>query len=52
MKRIVLKKKSENKNSKLSQMETLSSKQLLAVTGGAKKADAKKALDAFVKVTK
>lgn len=35
--------------SKLAKVEALSSKQLQAVTGG--KADAKKALDAFVKVT-
>ncbi|MBQ9469717.1 MAG: hypothetical protein IJU72_02045 [Bacteroidales bacterium] len=34
MKRIVLKKKSESKNSKLPQMETLSSKQLIELTGG------------------
>lgn len=44
-------KKNAGKNSKLTQLETLSSKQMLAVTGGKnKKRDAKKALDAFVKV--
>lgn len=40
-------KKNAGKNSKLVQLETLSSKQMLAVTGGKNK----KALDAFVKVT-